>query len=127
VHSLLGRAFWEYFLTPSLRVLTFEDIQSEYGPPSPSSTRERVKEVADVLLVNKQVEEIILPSAQTDWDIFDATKIECNIYRKRFLPTQKIKVLSTRAAIPGRVIARVERNPRLAMMALSQNHDIGYC
>jgi hypothetical protein len=47
-----------------------------------------------------------------------------NETQKRFLFIQKIHVPSTRAAIVGQALARVESKPWLVSMLLSENHDI---
>jgi hypothetical protein len=58
-----------------------------------------------------------------DWNVLVAPRVECNIYRKRISPIPKIEALSTRATVMGRALARVEKDPSLVWMVLSQNHD----
>jgi hypothetical protein len=121
---------------PSLRTLIFENIRDD--PFSASGSRERTDDVADMMLVNKQLEEIRFdnlafmsprfrpgpPFDQTLLDSLVFPRLECNLYRKRFAALQKIEVSSTRAAIMATALVRVTRKPSLLWMALSQNRDI---
>jgi hypothetical protein len=112
---------------PSLHTLAFKNIHVEGGFPFQLRKAERTKAVADMLLVNKRIDEIPFDEHIFDgalWNTLVAPKLECNLYRKRFVPLQKIEVPSTRAAIVARVLARVERKPWLVWMALSQNCDV---
>jgi hypothetical protein len=114
---------------PTVRTLKFRDIHNvDEISPSSSTKRDRTKAVVDMLLVNKYIDEIpFFCEASFDWDDWDALvapRVECNLYRKRISPIQKIKALSTRAAVVGRALARVEKNPSLVWMILSQNHDV---
>jgi hypothetical protein len=108
---------------PLLLALTFESIStsSDYGPIA------RTKAVAGMLLFNEQVEEIRGDESTFDiakWNMDVAPKLECNVYRKRFLAIQKIGLASTRAAVVARALANVESKPSLVCLLLSQNHDI---
>jgi hypothetical protein len=113
---------------PSLRSLAFEWIHVEHEGPSPSEEkRDRTEALADMLSANQQVEEIPFDDRtfdQTLWDSHIAPALECNLYRKRFVPLQKIGEPSTRAAVVARVLAHVTRNPSLVWMLLSQNHNV---
>jgi hypothetical protein len=80
-----------------------------------------------MLLVNKHIDAIPffceMSFDQNDWDALVAPIVECNLYRKWLSPSPKINALSTRAAVVGRALVRVEKNPSLVWMVLSQNHD----
>jgi hypothetical protein len=56
-----------------------------------------------------------------------ALLLDYNLYWKRLPAIQKIKAPSTRAAVVGRAMARVEKKPSLAGMDLSRNHDVACC
>jgi hypothetical protein len=88
-----------------------------------ASRRERTGAVADMLLVNKQLENVSFYDDTIDcaiWDTFVAPRIECNW----FFPLKKIAVPSTHAAVVARALAPVESKAWLVWMLLSQNHDI---
>jgi hypothetical protein len=109
---------------PSLRTLHFRD----FVPSTGSTKHDRTKAVADMLLVNKHIDAIPFcceVSFDLDgWNALVAPRVECNLYRKRFVAIQKIEALSTRAAILTRALVRVEEKPSLVWMVLSHNHDI---
>jgi hypothetical protein len=111
----------------TLRTLTFPRIYDADGE-SCFKIRQRTKAIADMLLVNKHIDAIPffcdVAVLREDWNALVAPRVECNLYRKRFLIIPKIKELPTRAAVVGRALARVEKNPSLVWMVLSQNHDI---
>jgi hypothetical protein len=113
---------------PTLRVLKFRDIRNGVGVNNSSEKRERTKAIANMLLVNKHIDDIQFRSEVSfdrhDWNALVAPRVECNLYRKRLSPIQKMKALSTRAAVVRRALVRVENNPSLVWMVLSQNHDI---
>jgi hypothetical protein len=107
---------------PSLRTLVFEGIGDD-----PSVKRDRTEAVAEMLLANQQVDEISFDDYTFDQDLWNTLvvpRLECNLYRKRFVPLQKIQVPSIRAAIVARALAHVAENPSLVWMALSQNRDV---
>jgi hypothetical protein len=115
---------------PSLRTLAFEHIDHEYGLPNPSVKRDTTKAVADMLLVNNRVDEITIPFFGNHifdpalWQSYVGPRLECNRYRKLFVPLQEIELASTRAAVVARALARVARKPSLVWMILSQNRDV---
>jgi hypothetical protein len=119
---------------PTLRTLKFGEIYNVGGllvyPVSSSTKRDRTKVIANMLLVNKHMHIDDIPFCcevsfdRDDLDALVAPIVDYNLYRKRFVPIQKIKALSTRAAIVARALARVEKNPSLVWMILSQNHDV---
>jgi hypothetical protein len=114
---------------PTLRALNFRGIRNVDGLPSSLSKRDRTKAIANMLLVNKHIDEIpfcctIGSFDREDWDALVAPRVECNLYRKRFVTIPKIQDPSTRAAVVARALARVERNPSLIWMVLSQSHDV---
>jgi hypothetical protein len=106
---------------PTLRTLKFRDVSS-----SSSTNRDRTKQIANMLLVNKHIDEIPFSVSfdRDDWNALVAPCLECNLYRKRFDVIPKIQEPSTRAAIVARALARVEKKPSLVWMVLSQNHDV---
>jgi hypothetical protein len=126
--------FWSELMAaisthPTLRTLKFRDIYNADGRSSSSSTkRERTQAVADMLLVNKHIDEIPFCGEvsfdRDDWNTLVAPRVECNLYRKLFVPIQKIQEPRTRAAIVAQALARVEKKPSLIWMILSQNHDV---
>jgi hypothetical protein len=86
----------------------------------------RTKAVADMLLENKQVEDVKFYDATYDrstWDTGVAPRLDYNIYRKRFPAIQKVGESSTRAAILGAAMGRVRTRPSLLYMLLSDNRD----
>jgi hypothetical protein len=63
-----------------------------------------------MLLANQQVDEIPFDDHTFDqalWDVLVVLGLEYNLYRKRFVPLQKIGEPSTRAAVVARALARV--------------------
>jgi hypothetical protein len=112
---------------PTLRTINFRGFRSVGGLSPSIEKRDRTKAIANMLLINKHIDEIPFDSKtfeRQDWNVLVAPKVECNLYRKRLSPIPKIKALSTRAAVVGRALVRVEKNPSLVWMVLSQNHDI---
>jgi hypothetical protein len=80
----------------------------------------RTKDISDMLLINKHVEEICYDESmydRTDWKRSIAPRLECNIYRKRFLALQRIGALTTRTATLGEALARVQTTPSLVWLA----------
>jgi hypothetical protein len=113
----------------TLRMLKFQNIcNADEQYLSSSEKRDITKAVANILVVNKYIDEIPFCCEYSfdwdDWDALVAPRAECNLYRKRIPLIQKIKALSTRAAVVGRALVRVEKNPSLVWMVLSQNHDV---
>jgi hypothetical protein len=103
------------------------DIEDGFWESSDEARRFRTNTVADMLLVNEQVEEIMHNQGtydENEWDKNVSPRLECNLYRKRFLAIQKILDISTRAAIFGEAMNQVCTKPSLVWMLLSQNHDI---
>jgi hypothetical protein len=114
---------------PTLRRLNFRGIYNARGEPSSSSTkRERTKTVANMLLVNKHIDEILFCCGESfdrdDWNALVAPRLEYNLYRRRFVPIQTINAPPTRAAVVAATLARVQKKPSLVWMVLSQNHDV---
>jgi hypothetical protein len=112
---------------PSSRTLDCEWIKDERGIYNVSAQQGRTKAVAEVLLANQQVDKIPFDGFTFDWDLWDThvnPSLECNLYRKQFVPLHKIEEPSTRAAMAERALARVARKPSLIWMALSQKRDI---
>jgi hypothetical protein len=94
---------------------------------------EAAKKVAKMLSVKKELEQIRIDELflyfDEDWPSFnficlEYTRLDCNIYRKRFPAIQEIRLLSTRAAVMSRALAYVSNKSWLAWMLASQNHDI---
>jgi hypothetical protein len=113
----------------SLRTLSFARIKDEHGNSLDLSTRrDRTKALATVLLINKNVDRIPFDPLGTfdhhDWDTLVAPKVECNLYRKRFVALEKIEEPSTRAAVVTRALVHVSGKPSLVYMLLSRNHDV---
>jgi hypothetical protein len=118
-------------MNSTLRTLNFRHIYDvDRRCPRSSENRDRTKAVADMLLINNHIDKIPVSFCsevsfdREDWDALVAPRVECNLYRKRFVAIQKIQDPSTRAAVVGRALARVEKNPSLVWMVLSQNHDV---
>jgi hypothetical protein len=114
---------------PTLRTLNFRHICYRDGRRASSpEKRDRTKAVANMLLVNKHIDEIPFCCEVSfdldDWSVLVSPRVECNLYRKRLSPIPKIKALSTRATVVGRALLHMEKSPSLVWMVLSQNHDI---
>jgi hypothetical protein len=89
--------------------------------------RECTKAVADMLSVNDRVDVMSYDSNtfhKSDWDAFVAPRIDCNLYRKRFLSILKIEEASTRASVLARALAKFSSKPHLVWMLLNQNRDV---
>jgi hypothetical protein len=89
--------------------------------------REVTKAVADMLSVNERIDVMSFDDDafdKDDWDAFVAPRLECNLYRERFLSIQKIGEASTRAAVLASALGYSSRKPHLVWMLLNQNHDI---
>jgi hypothetical protein len=89
--------------------------------------RDRTKAVANMLSENKQVDEMRFDPYTFDQALrysHVAPRLECNLYRKRFVTLRNIEEPKTRAAIVATASARVARNPSLVLMVLSQSHDV---
>jgi hypothetical protein len=132
-HYCLDNRSWSELMDaisthPSLRVLKFERIYDENTEePSLSMKRDRTSAVADMLLVNKQVDEIPFDENTFDrsnWEKLVVPRLECNLYGKLFPVLQKIQVPSTRAATVATALASVASKPSLLWMVLSQNTDV---
>jgi hypothetical protein len=125
---------WMEFMTAisthsTLRTLNFRYIYDTNGiSTSSSEKRDRTMTMANMLLVNKHIDEI--PSCcefsfdRDDWNALVVPRVVCNLYRKRFVTIAKIQDPSTRAAVVARALARVERKPWLLWILLSQSHDV---
>jgi hypothetical protein len=88
---------------------------------------EASEEVAKVLSVNSQLEEIRMNNDVHDssaWAALVTPRLECNVYRKRFAAIQEIRPLSTRAAVLTSALAHVSNRPSPAYMLLRLNGDI---
>jgi hypothetical protein len=89
--------------------------------------REVTKAVADMLSINKRVEEVRFDGNtfdKDDWSKNVVPRLECNKYRKWLSSIQKIEEASTRAAVLARALAKFSSKPHLVLMLLNQNHDI---
>jgi hypothetical protein len=109
-------------LHPSLCSLDLQMHSTDIDP------KKRItKAVADMLSVNDRVQAVSFHNDTfdlDDWNTNVSPRLECNLYRKRFLSVQKIGEASTRAAVLARALATFSSKPRLAWMLLNQNHDI---
>jgi hypothetical protein len=102
---------------PTLRTLdlTFIRISIMNGT-------EATKAVAEMLSVNKQLEEIRFRASYSSpfdclaWHKLVTPRLECNVYRKRFPAIQEIRPQSTRAAVMASALARVSNKPSPAFM-----------
>jgi hypothetical protein len=106
-------------LHPSLRSL---DLKWDWK--NGRKKRRFTKAVADMLSVNERVEVMHNTFDKDDWDAFVAPRLECNLYRERFLSIQKIGEASTRATVLARALAKFASKPHLVWMLLIQNRDI---
>jgi hypothetical protein len=90
--------------------------------------REAAKAVAEMLSVNKQLEEIRFNDDglfdSLAWSALVTPRLEYNVYRKRFPAIQEIRPPSTRAAVLASALAHVSNKPSPAFMLLRQNGDI---
>jgi hypothetical protein len=128
IQSWMSESCWNELLTaisvhPSLRELEFDilPVNLAYG------SIERTKILADMLLLNGNIEDIPFSRSAFDrahWGVLVAPKLEYNLYRKRFLAIQKIGLPSSHAAVVGKALAHFQRKPSLVWMFLSQNRDI---
>jgi hypothetical protein len=133
-HSRLDDHCWSELMAaisthPTLRTLDFRLIHSTDGRDMISSSKlDRTKAVVDMLLVNEHIDEISfcceVSFDRDNWNALVTPRLECNLYRKRFVTIPKIEALSIRAAVIAAALARVERKPSLIWMILSQNHDV---
>jgi hypothetical protein len=115
---------------PSLRTLDLSGVEIEIGINGVEATTEVAKMLSD----NKQIEKILIfkdfqdfddsPFDSTTWDKLVTPRLECNVYRKRFLAIRKYAEQSTRAAVMARALSHVSNRPSLAFMLLRQNSDI---
>jgi hypothetical protein len=109
----------------SLRMLALTGISI-----STMDATEATKAVAEMLSVNKQLEEIRVsnsfsfPFDMAAWDELVTPRLEYNIYRKRFPPIQNIRVPSTLAAVMARALSHISNRSSPAFMLLRQNSDI---
>jgi hypothetical protein len=111
---------------PSLQRLEFDD--HDYALDECSYTkRKRTRAVANMLSVNKLIDEIPFNDNTFDrgvWEALVVPRLDCNAYRKRFIPIQTIDDASTRAVVMAIALARVRSKPWLVSMLLSLNQDI---
>jgi hypothetical protein len=128
VHVRCWREIVEEFkLHSTLKKVAFPKFAGDCGPLTLQLKRDITKAVANMLSVNQQIEEIPFDDRTFDrelWDVIVIPRLDCNLYRERFLPLQKIKEQSTRAALVAKALARVESKPWLVSMLLSHNRDI---
>jgi hypothetical protein len=85
------------------------------------------KEFADMLSVNERIEVASFHNDtfdKDDWDAYVVPRLECNLYRERFLSIQMIEEASTRAAVLARTLATFSSKPHLVWMLLNQNPDV---
>jgi hypothetical protein len=111
-------------LHPSLLSL---DLTVRYSDIDLRKRREFTKAVADMLSVNERVQVMSFNDQmfdKDDWDVFVVPRLECNVYRERFLSIQKIGEASTRAAVLARTLATFSSKAHLVWMLLNQNHDV---
>jgi hypothetical protein len=111
-------------LHPSLRSL---DLNLRHTDIDPQTRREFTKAVADMLSVNERVQVMSFHDNtfdKDDWEAFVVPRLECNLYRERFLSIQKISEASTRAAVLARTLATFSSKSHLVWMLLNQNRDI---
>jgi hypothetical protein len=111
-------------LHPSLRSL---DLTMWNSDTDLMKLREATKAVADMLSINERIDVMSFDDDtfdKDDWDAFVAPRLECNLYRERFLSIQKIGEASTRAAVLASALGFFFRKPHLVWMLLNQNHDI---
>jgi hypothetical protein len=111
-------------LHPSLRSL---DLKMDRTGIDLKNRRETTKAVADMLSVNDRVMAMRFHDNTFDkdnWDAYVSPRLECNVYQKLFLSTQKIGEASTRAAVLAGALAKFASKPHLVWMLLNQNHDI---
>jgi hypothetical protein len=110
---------------PSLRKLDLRCAAAMFS----RTKQQQTQAVADMLLVNKQVEDISFQDStynRSTWNAGVAPRLEANIYRKRFLAIGDIVDLSTRAAILGAALPALlldRTKPSLAYMLLRSNQD----
>jgi hypothetical protein len=111
-------------LHPSLLSL---DLAVRYSDIDLNKRRDFTKAVADMLTVNERVQVTSFHYQtfdKTDWDALVVPRLECNLYRERFLSIQKISEASTRAAVLARTLATFSSKPHLVWMLLNQNPDV---
>jgi hypothetical protein len=110
---------------PSLRKLDLRCAAAMFS----RTKQQQTQAVADMLLVNKQVEDISFQDStynRSTWNAGVAPRLEANIYRKRFLAIGDIVDSSTRAAILGAALPALlldRTKPSLAYMLLRSNQD----
>jgi hypothetical protein len=111
-------------LHPSLRSL---DLKLDRPRIDAKKRREFTKAVAEMLSINKRIEEMSFDGNtfdKDDWNTNVVPRLECNHYRKWLSSIQKIEEASTRAAVLTRAVAKFASKPHLLWMLLNQNHDI---
>jgi hypothetical protein len=75
-----------------VRYLVDDEDSDEVGLPSPSVKRDRTEAVVDMLLTNQQVDQIPFDELTCDQDLWNTLVVpglECNLYRKRFVPSER--------------------------------------
>jgi hypothetical protein len=93
----------------------------------PKKRRDVTKAVADMLSVNERVKEMSFDDDafdEDDWNTNVVPRLECNLYRERFLSIQTMGEVSTRAAVLARTLGKFSSKPHLVWMLLHQNRDI---
>jgi hypothetical protein len=115
---------------PSLRTLSFEGIVGQNGNLF-ADCHDPMHSLAGMLTENEQVNDIQVDASfdRDVWDAVVATRLEINLYRKRFRAIQAIWLEKTRAAIAARALTRfaladVKSESSLIFMVLSQNCDV---
>jgi hypothetical protein len=118
---------------PSLRTLFFNYIYDGNGDEDIMffNRHDPIHSLAGMLAENEQVDDIQVDNL-FDRDVWDAavvSRLEINLYRKRFRAVQAIGLEKTRAAVVVRALARialadVTSESSLTFMVLSQNCDV---
>jgi hypothetical protein len=72
---------------PTLRTLVFENIRDENRSRF-LKRRDRIHALAGMLSENEQVKDIQLEDDRVVWDELVTPRLECNLYRKRFVAIQ---------------------------------------
>jgi hypothetical protein len=134
-HSFVDDGCWNNLVRavskhPTLLTLTFENIIDNKNCGF-LKRRDRINALAGMLSENEQVEDIQLKERfftdtydRVIWDELVVPRLECNVYRKRFVVIQRIQNPKTRAAVMTRALAHVKSKSSLLYMLLSHNHDI---
>jgi hypothetical protein len=116
---------------PSLRTLSFEDINFEYSSDRALERHHTIHALAGMLASNEHVDDVKAVESKLHfefnhdlWDSVVVPRLEINLYWKRFLAIQKIKNPATRAAVTARALAHLNSKASLQWMLLSQDEDM---